>query len=78
MTYLIWSNEHGAWWRPGCHGYTLDIREAGRYAEKDATMTVAQAGAWGPHGPEVPNEVMVLAPEHRWQGGPPEPRPYPL
>lgn len=66
--FLIWSNEHGAWWKPGSHGYTLDHREAGRYSAEAARGIVDQAGASGPFGPDVPNEVMVLAAELRWHG----------
>ena len=35
-TYLIWSNEHGAWWRPNAAGYTMRIEEAGRYSREEA------------------------------------------
>lgn len=28
-TYLVWSHEHGAWWRPGGHGYTTHLSDAG-------------------------------------------------
>lgn len=34
--YLIWSNEHSAWWRPNSRGYTLDVGKAGRYTRLDA------------------------------------------
>jgi hypothetical protein len=34
--YLIWSNEHRAWWRPGSMGYTHDIASAGRYSREEA------------------------------------------
>lgn len=70
MNYLIWSNEHGAWWRPGSFGYTSDIAEAGRYGKDEATRICTSFHAPRPEG--VAHEVMVLAPEHRWQGGPPE------
>ena len=29
--YLIWSHEHGMWWRAGGYGYTPRLSEAGRY-----------------------------------------------
>lgn len=35
--YLIWSNEHRAWWRPRAQGYTIDLKRAGRYTREDAT-----------------------------------------
>ncbi len=34
--WLIWSNEHGAWWRPDSCGYTTIESEAGRYTLKEA------------------------------------------
>jgi hypothetical protein len=34
--YLIWSNEHGGWWKPGCHGYTKGLTEAGRFSRGQA------------------------------------------
>lgn len=71
--FLIWSNQHGAWWAWGGFGYTADIRAAGRFSHEEATREVEGAGAYGPHAAlGVPDEVMVLAPECRWQGGPPE------
>lgn len=40
--YLIWSEEHGAWWRPARCGYTRSMKEAGRYSLKDAEeVTIA-------------------------------------
>lgn len=29
--YVIWSNEHRAWWKPGEFGYSTDFAEAGLY-----------------------------------------------
>jgi hypothetical protein len=72
VRYLIWSNQHGAWWKTNGFGYTLDIGEAGRFSREQAEEDVESAGSYGPiEG--LPDEVMVLAPEHRWQGGPPMP-----
>ncbi len=34
--YLIWSNEHRAWWRPNTRGYTLQLEKAGRYSRDEA------------------------------------------
>lgn len=34
--YLIWSNEHGAWWRPHRCGYTKWLADAGRYTRAQA------------------------------------------
>ncbi len=34
--YLIWSNEHRAWWRPNRLGYTEFHERAGRYTRDEA------------------------------------------
>jgi hypothetical protein len=34
--YLIWSNEHRAWWGPGHHGYVRELSRAGRYSRPNA------------------------------------------
>lgn len=34
--YLIWSNEHRAWWGPQRSGYVLTISAAGRYLREEA------------------------------------------
>ncbi|MDN5849112.1 MAG: hypothetical protein L0H63_05660 [Nitrococcus sp.] len=59
--WLVWSNEHGAWWRPAKWGYTRAIEEAGRYTRAEADAIVAQANIVIEPG-ERPNEVAVLAP----------------
>lgn len=41
-TYLIWSNEHRAWWRSGMCGYTTGLRDAGRYSRQQA-MRICRA-----------------------------------
>lgn len=58
--WLVYSNEHRAWWGPGHHGYTTDTDRAGRYSHAAAAAICAQANIV-PRDP--PNEVMVLAPE---------------
>ena len=45
--YLIWSNEHGAWWAPNGMGYTRVIEEAGRYSPGDAERIVGRATVGG-------------------------------
>lgn len=61
--YLIWSNEHGAWWRPNSCGYTGDMWEAGRYTKEKAT-DVCQKAANGWRDGTLPPEVTVPAPEN--------------
>jgi hypothetical protein len=34
--YLVWSNEHRAWWRPNAQGYTVHHEAAGRYTREEA------------------------------------------
>lgn len=60
--WLIWSNEHSAWWRAGGHGYTVDVNEAGRFMFEQAAKICSNANCYlRPGGP--PNEVMSPAPE---------------
>ena len=54
--YLIWSNEHQAWWRPGCWGYTIIVSQAGLFPEKEAQAICKEANKMGKE-----NEVMVSA-----------------
>lgn len=45
--YLIWSNEHRAWWAPNCCGYTTDVVRAGRYERAEAISIAGTArGGW--------------------------------
>jgi len=41
--WVVWSEEHGAWWRPGHWGYTRSLRQAGRYDRAEA-MDIAARG----------------------------------
>lgn len=53
--YLIWSNEHGAWWKPRSLGYTQDIRLAGTYDRETAIQVCDGAtGDWTSAPAEVP------------------------
>lgn len=74
MKWLIWSNQHGMWWRTDERGYTQVIDEAGRYERAEAERIVARATCDGQltryrtdpwTGVEYVSvdEVMVLAPE---------------
>lgn len=36
--YLIWSNEHRAWWGPDECGYVRRLGDAGRYSRADALI----------------------------------------
>jgi hypothetical protein len=74
QVFLIYSNQHGRWWRPGKSGYTQVIEEAGRYPRAEAEKIVAAATCDGAllHERTDPvtgaayvsfDEVLVLAPE---------------
>lgn len=39
--YVVWSNEHKAWWGPGRCGYTPHYNQAGRYSQ-DAAMEICR------------------------------------
>lgn len=56
--YLIWSNEHRAWWRPASLGYTTNIRGAGRYTREQA-MGICARAIPGMRD-EIPPEIPVL------------------
>jgi hypothetical protein len=60
--FLVWSEEHGAWWRPGRAGYTRSIREAGRYSLDEAAAIVENANRYVRDGF---NEVAVFDPMQR-------------
>lgn len=72
--FLVWSNQHAAWWRPARRGYTTIIEEAGRYDRGEAEAIVKDATLDGrlQHSRVDPvtglaytsfDEVLVLAPE---------------
>lgn len=69
--YLIWSNEHRAWWRPNSCGYTVHVRAAGRYSRKEAVEISSRAhDGWteGEPPPEIPvrlEDVMECSPGDR-------------
>lgn len=47
VNYLIWSNEHRAWWRPTGRGYTEELAEAGAHTADEAAyiaLTAAHGG----------------------------------
>lgn len=45
--YLVWSNEHRAWWGPDHRGYTRAIERAGRYDRGEAfSIASKRGGGW--------------------------------
>lgn len=47
--YLIWSNEHLGWWKPGKNGYTRDLSKAGHYSYHQAIEICRAAIMTAPH-----------------------------
>lgn len=45
--YVIWSNEHRAWWRPDQRCYTPNLRQAGAYSKMVAEWICQQADIGG-------------------------------
>ena len=41
---VIWSDQHGAWWRKDAAGYTDDISQAGVYQFEDAYARTSHCG----------------------------------
>ena len=61
--YLIWSNEHAAWWAPDRRGYTTIIGNAGRYTANEAMRICLDANRHL-NPDDTPYEVLIRAPEH--------------
>ena len=60
MMYLIWSNEHMAWWTSAKWEYTYNISEAGLYTWAEARDICKEANIavnWQKKG--IPNEIPV-------------------
>ena len=53
--YLIWSNQHGAWWGPNEKGYVQIIDFAGRYTKEQAEAIVKKSTVNGKLKTEVTN-----------------------
>lgn len=56
--WLVWSNQHGAWWAPNSCGYRLNVAEAGRYTLTEAIAKTRLRSVVG-----VPPELVVPSPE---------------
>jgi hypothetical protein len=55
--WLIWSNEHRAWWEPDRCGYTENVAEAGRYTLIEARAICTQR-SWV-DARHMPPETMI-------------------
>ena len=72
--WLVWSNEHRAYWRPNMAGYTTFAKAAGRYTEKQAIEICRDARSHGDDGTPPP-ETMIhedcISPNTEVSGPPP-------
>lgn len=57
--YVIWSNEHRAWWAPDEQGYRVRLSSAGRYSRNHALAICARARG-GRQYNDNPTEVPLL------------------
>lgn len=58
--FLIWSNEHNAWWRPEGFGYITTLAEAGIYNGDEALRILISSAHGSPPG--QPKEVIIPYP----------------
>jgi hypothetical protein len=59
--WLVWSEEHGAWWGGSGWLYVRSIQEADRYTLEDAQEIVRKGNLGDKQGREF-NEIAVLDP----------------
>lgn len=64
--YLIWSEEHHAWWKPNGWGYTSQMREAGRYSKERADAIVKGANLIGFNEIAIPIPAQLPELIKRW------------
>lgn len=57
--YVIWSNEHRAWWGPEHRGYYTHLSAAGRYS-RDEALRICVNARGGRRFNENPSEVPLL------------------
>ena len=48
--WIVWSEEHGAFWGPGRSGYVTSLVRAGRYTEAEARLIEVNANRYLPEG----------------------------
>lgn len=58
-TYLVWSNEHAAWWGPNRCGYNTHLSHAGRYTRAEA-IKICDGARGGREFNRNPSEVPIL------------------
>lgn len=57
--YVVWSNEHRAWWGPDHRGYNTHLTFAGRYT-RDQALRICVNARGGRRFNENPSEVPLL------------------
>lgn len=57
--YLVWSNEHNAWWMPNSRGYCENITSAGRYSFDEALKICNGANYDWDTESKRPNELPI-------------------
>jgi hypothetical protein len=62
--YLVWSNEHTGWWRPGSLGYSPGLKHAGHYTREQALDICARALPTAAHIGLI-SEIPVRLPDLR-------------
>lgn len=58
MKYLIWSNEHKAWWGENSRGYSNNIEYAGRYTSEEA-VRICNGANYGWNENTNPEELPI-------------------
>lgn len=56
---LVWSNQHGAWWRPKSAGYTRVTKQAGIYTRAEAVRISHKGRDGWCFRKETPDEIVV-------------------
>lgn len=57
--FLIWSLEHGAWWRNNAMGYTHALNEAGRYNLAETDKILDRANFKTTHECAIPADSVI-------------------
>jgi len=62
--YLVWSNEHVGWWKPGGYGYSTALEDAGHFTRERA-IDISRRAIPGSSSlgmlPEIPVRLLDLA-----------------
>jgi hypothetical protein len=67
-TYVVWSNEHKAWWGPDHCGYRAKLADAGRYT-RDEALKICRNARGGREFRDNPSEVPLLLDDASWFWG---------